>query len=110
MSEMTATRMLRAATLAVAASGWCVCAWLLARRSARALDLPQLEERDYFSARALHRAASYSHGAQALWLTDIALTLIVLVVLTRRLPQRARSIGLGRIGTAVIVGMVVLVA
>jgi STE24 endopeptidase len=102
--------MLRAATLAVAATGWCVCAWLLARTSVPHLDLPRLDEREYFSARALDRAASYSHGVQALSLFDIALTLAVLVVLTRRLPQRVRSIGLGRIGSAVIVGMVVLVA
>ncbi len=35
---------------------------------------------------------------------------MALVVLMRVLPPRARSIGLGRIGTAVIVGMVLLVA
>ena len=44
-----------------------------------------------------------------LWLLETAATLAALVVLARRLPERVRSIGLGRIGSAVIVGMVLIV-
>ena len=63
----------------------------------------------YFSQRSLTRAESYSRGVQVLWLLGVVATLTTLVVLMRQLPPRVRTIGLGRIGSAVIVGMVLLV-
>src|ERR1700750_912475 len=106
MSEMTAMRMRKAATLAVAAGVWCTCAWLLARTSVPSLDVSGLDVPRYFSQHSLDRAASYTRGVQLLWLLSTAATLAALVVLARLLPPRARSIGLGRIGSAVILGMV----
>src|SRR3954454_11455897 len=107
---MTATRIGKAATLAAAAAVWCICAWLLARTSVPARDLSGLDVHHYFSQRAIDRATSYWRGVEALWVAGVAVSLVTLVVLARVLPPRVRSIGLGRIGSAVIVGMVLLVA
>jgi STE24 endopeptidase len=107
---MTATRIRKAATLAVAAGVWVTCAWLLARTSVPSLDTSGLDPHRYFSQRSLDRAARYTRGAEVLWLLSTAATLAALVVLARILPARVRSIGLGRIGSAVIVGMVLIVA
>src|SRR5438132_12042394 len=110
MSEMTATRIAKGATLAVGAGVWCACAWLLARTSVPSLHLSGLEVHSYFAQRSLDRAASYTRGVEGLWVARVAATLAALAVLTRLLPRRVRAIGLGRIGSAVIVGMVLLVA
>jgi STE24 endopeptidase len=106
---MTATRIGKSATLAVGVGVWCACAWLLAKTSVPSLDLAGLDVHRYFTHRSLDRTASYSRGTDALWLTGTAARLVALVVLTRRVPKRVRGIGLGRIGSAVIVGMVLLV-
>jgi STE24 endopeptidase len=88
---------------------WCTCAWLLARTSVPAVDTSGLDPRGYFSERSLERAASYTRGVELLWLLSTSATLVALVVLARWLPARVRTIGLGRIGSAVIVGMVLIV-
>jgi STE24 endopeptidase len=102
-------RIRKAATLAVAAGVWCACAWLLARTSVPSLDTSGLDLHRYFSQRSLDRAASYTRGVEVLWLLSTAATLAALVLLARILPSKVRSIGLGRIGSAVIVGMVLIV-
>jgi Zn-dependent protease with chaperone function len=109
MSEMTAARIARGATLAVAAVVWCVCAWLLARTSVPSLHLSGLDVHRYFSQRTLDRTASFGRGVDLLWVLGVAAELVALVVLMRMMPPRTRAIGLGRIGTAVIVGMVLMV-
>src|SRR5260221_2566232 len=109
MSEMTAMRIRKAATLAVAGGVWCACELLLARTSVPSLDTSGLDVHRYFSQRSIDRAASYTRGADVLWLLSTAAMLAALVVLARVLPTRVRSIGLGRIGSAVIVGMVLIV-
>jgi STE24 endopeptidase len=106
---MTATRIRKAATLAVAAGVWCACAWLLARTSVPSLNTSGLDPHRYFSQRSLDQAARYTRGVEVLWLLSTAATLAALVVLARLLPPKVRSIGLGRIGSAVIVGMVLIV-
>ena len=73
------------------------------------LETSGLDPHRYFSQRSLDRAASYTRGVEVLWLLSTAATLIALVVLARLLPAKVRSIGLGRIGSAVIVGMVLIV-
>ncbi|MFL5954622.1 MAG: M48 family metalloprotease [Gaiellaceae bacterium] len=110
MSEMTATRIARLATLAVGAILWCACAWLLARTSVPSLDLGGLDPNRYFRPRSLARAASYTRGVEVLWLLNTMVTLATLAILARRLPPTVRTIGLGRIGSAVIAGMVLIVA
>ncbi len=95
-------------TLAVAAGGWGIAAWLLLRTSVPSLQLSGLDERHFFSAHALARSSRYSHGEQALWFGSTLATVTALLVLARRLPRTVRSMGLGRIGSALIVGMVIL--
>jgi STE24 endopeptidase len=106
---MTATRMAKGATLAIAVAIWCVCAWLLSRTSVPSLHLAGLDEHRFFTAHSLARARSYSRGADALWAAGTIAELAALGVLVRVLPRSARGIGLGRIGTAIVVGMVLLV-
>jgi STE24 endopeptidase len=106
---MTANRIVRGGTLAVVAFGWCIAAWLLARTSVPSLHISGFDQHRYFSEHAIDRAARYSRGADALWLAATVATLVALVVLARRLPPTIRSFGLGRIGSAVIAGMVLLV-
>src|SRR5438105_2179029 len=108
MSEMTATRIAKGATLAVGVGVWCACALLLARTSVPSLHLSGLDVHCYFAQRSLERAASYSRGIEALWVARVAATLAALVVLTRLGPRRIRAIGLGRSGSAVIAGIVLL--
>jgi STE24 endopeptidase len=103
-------RIRKAATLAVATGAWCTCAWLLARTSVPSVDVSGLDVHRYFPRPALERARSYSRGVELLWFLGTASTLVTLGALARLLPARVRSIGLGRIGSAVIVGMVLLVA
>jgi Zn-dependent protease with chaperone function len=109
MSEMTATRMGKGATLALGAGLWLVCAWLLARTSVPSLHLSGLDQHRYFSTRELHRSQSFGRGEQALWALAVIAQLAALAVLAWRLPRSVRGIGLGRIASAVIVGMVLLV-
>jgi STE24 endopeptidase len=101
--------MTRTVTLAVGVVAWCGCAWLLARTSVPSLSLGGFDQHGYFTAAEIGRAARYAHGEQALWLASTAATLIALLVLAVRLPRTARDMGLGRIGSAIVVGMVLLV-
>ena len=106
MSERTAIR--TGVTLAAAAIAWVLCAWLLARTSVPSLHLSGLDEHRYFSERALRRSARFSHGEQALWLAGTLATLGALGILAWRLPRTVEGMGLGRIGSAIVVGMVLL--
>jgi Zn-dependent protease with chaperone function len=87
---------------------WAVCAWLLARTSVPTLHLGGLDESRYFTAHELARARSFSRGLDWMWIGGVVTELGALAVLVKVLGPRARTIGLGRIGTAVIVGMVTL--
>src|SRR6266487_5894732 len=109
MSERTATRIGRAAPLAVGAGVWCWAAWLLWRTSVPSLQLSGFDEHRYFSAHALARSRSYSRGEEVLWVFATAATLVALLVLVWRLPRSIREIGLGRVGSAIVAGMVLLV-
>jgi STE24 endopeptidase len=94
--------------LAVGAGVWVVLAVLLWRTTVPSLDLSGLDEDRFFSARELSRAHDYEQGLRLIWLLGTIAGIVALVVLMRVLPRSVRGIGLGRIGTAVIVGMVVL--
>jgi STE24 endopeptidase len=113
MSETTATRTLGriagAAALAAGTAVWLWCAWLLARTSVPSLHLSGLDQKQYFSSVLIARAARYTRGADAIWIATQLATLIALGVVAWVLPKRVRGIGLGRVGTSVIVAMVLLV-
>jgi STE24 endopeptidase len=88
---------------------WLACAWLLTRTSVPDLPASGLEEHRLFTQRALERAHDYSLGARLLWLAGTVATLATLVVLAQRVPRTVRTMELGRIGSAVIVAMILLV-
>jgi Zn-dependent protease with chaperone function len=93
----------------VAAFVWLACAWLLARTSVPRLHLAGLDQNRYFAASLLDRTRRYTRGEDLLWLLATAASLIALAVLARVLPRSVRGIGLGRIGSSLIVAMVLLV-
>ena len=113
MSEMTAARTTRRShkTLAVVACAalWAVGAWLLTRTSVPSLHLSGVDDHSLFSAAALRRSARYGRGVDLLWLTGTLASLTALVVLTWRLPPSIRGMGLGRIASAIVAGVVILV-
>lgn len=90
--------------------GWIVAAVLLWRTSVPTdLQLHGTNVHRYFSSAQLAQAARYERFLYFLWGLSLVAKVIALVVLTLRAPRLARSIGLGPVGTGVIVGMVMLV-
>src|ERR1700674_2673464 len=111
MSEMTATRIGHRRLIVGAVGLVCAGLWILAAHSLWATTVPHLllsgfDEHRYFSAREISRAQSFGNGEAALWLLGELATLAALVVLAIRMPRVVRGIGLGRIGSAIVVGMV----
>jgi STE24 endopeptidase len=105
---MTATRIGRTATLVAFALVWVAGAWLLWRTSVPDLHL-NTDPRRWFTEAQLSRSRRYERFEYVLWALHLLATIVALLVLSRRAPRMARSIELGRIGTGVIVGMVMLV-
>lgn len=73
------------------------------------LHLTGLSEGLYFTPHSLARARSFSRGEDVIWALGVIAELVALGVLVRVLPRSARTIGLGRIGSAIVVAMVILV-
>jgi Zn-dependent protease with chaperone function len=117
MSEMTATRTGRPHSFALAvvllavAVVWGVAIALLWRTEIpSSLELPHLDPRDFFTQAQLDRAADYERFYFMLWPFSVLASLGTLVVLAQRAPGWARVIGLGRVGTGVVIGMLTLTA
>lgn len=89
-------------------AGWIVAAVFLWRTSVPKLQLDGLDPHRYFSAELLARAHHYGNGERVLWLLGRLATFATLGVLVWRLPRLARVIGLGRVSTAIVLGMVVV--
>src|SRR5215468_1679383 len=104
MSERIAIRI----GLVLALAAWIVAAVLLWRTSVPSLDLGGLDTTRYFSRELLARAHRFGNGARLLWLLSTIATLAALVVLVWRLPRSARSLGLGRVSSAIVIGMVMV--
>ena len=81
---------------------------LLWRTSVPSLHLGGLDPHRYFSEQLLARAHRYGNGERLLWFLSTLATLAALGVLAWRLPRSARSLGLGRVGSAIVIGMVVV--
>jgi STE24 endopeptidase len=110
MSEMTATRIGRVATVVVLCVAWLAAAAFLWRTSVpSSIDVGGLDVHRFFSAHELARTARYQRFTGALWALHLLADVIALVVLATRAPRLARTTGLGRIGTGVIIAMLVLV-
>src|SRR5438132_13992671 len=107
---MTAMGIGRLATVLILCGAWLAAAYLLWRTSVPAsIRVGGLDQHRYFTAVELARASKYERFTDILWVAQVAATIVALLVLTRRSPRLASSIGLGPVGTGVIVGMVMLV-
>ena len=72
------------------------------------LDLPPVEAEDYFGKAELREAERYERFFHFLFLGGTLASFVALYVMWRRSAKFARTIGLGRIGTSVIIGMLTL--
>lgn len=95
----------------LSAALWAAAAVLLWRsRLPGNLELPRLDERDLFAPRELERAGSYERGTVWFAVGALAAQILALGVMALRGPRLARGIGLGPIGSGIIVGLVTLLA
>src|SRR3989442_15124317 len=100
MSEITATRMVRPATLAVvgAAAAWILGALMLWRTKVPGdLKLPSLDPRAVFGAHAVRAGERFDLFFEVEWMVATIAGIAALVVLARSGPRLARSLGLGRV-------------
>jgi STE24 endopeptidase len=106
---MTATRISRVATLAVAALVWALAASALWRTKVPAdLHLPRLDSQAVFGADAVRAGVRYERFLDYGWLLGTIAKVLALVVMVRRGPRLARSLGLGRVNAGLITGVVVM--
>jgi Zn-dependent protease with chaperone function len=106
MSEMTATRIAKGATVAAAAGLWIVAASFLWRTSVpSALHAPHVDPDSLAAARAVARAERFDRFLT--WDTVIGslVTLVVLAVVAWQAPRLVRAFPVGRIGGGVLVGL-----
>src|SRR6266567_2819126 len=96
---MTATRIGRVATLTVAALVWVLAASALWRTKVPAdLHLPRLDPQAVFGAAAVRAGVRYERFLDYGWLLGTITKVIVLVVMVRRGPRLARSLGQVEVG------------
>lgn len=106
---MTATRIVRVATLAVGVVVWVVAASILWRTKVPAdLHLPALDEDTIFGARLVDRAQDYERFLNVNWFLTTLAGLGALGWMARSGPSLARSLGLGRVNAGIIAGVVAL--
>src|SRR6266850_1034222 len=106
---MTATRIARAATLAVGAIVWVLAGSLLWRTKVPAdLHLPSLDERSLFGARLVQRALEHERFVDVTWVLSTLAALAALVWLARRGPHIAGTLGLGRVNAGIVMAAVTL--
>jgi STE24 endopeptidase len=103
---MTATRLLKAATIVLLAAGWVVAAALLWRTKIPGdLSLPKLGSSAFFSGAERHRAEHFESVAGLLYLARIAAELAILAVLALLGRRLARGVALGEVGAGVMIGV-----
>ena len=82
---------------------------LLSRTSVPSLHLSGVDEHSLFPQAILNRTARYWRGVDVLWLAGTVASLSALVILVWRLPPSIRGMGLGRISSSIVAGIVILV-
>jgi STE24 endopeptidase len=106
---MTATRIGRVATLAVAAAVWALAAAALWRTKVPAdLHLPSLDPTSVFGASVTRAGVRYERFFDYDWLLGTLAEVGTLVLLVRRGPGLVRSLGLGPVNAGIIAGVVVI--
>jgi len=93
----------------VLVGAWAAGAVLLARTSVPSLHLSGLDQRRFFDPALLRRARSFTTGEDVLWLLRTLAALAALAVLAWRLPRSVPGMRLGRVSSAIVLAMVVLV-
>jgi len=108
---MTATRIVRPATLTVAALAvWILAATFLWRTKVPAdLSLPSLHAREVFGAHAVRAGVRFDRFFELEWALGTVASLATLVVLTRRGPRLARSLGLSPVNAGIVTAVLVAV-
>jgi STE24 endopeptidase len=108
---MTATRIVRPATLAVAALAvWTLAATFLWRTKVPAdLSLPSVDARKVFGAHAVRAGVRFDRFFELEWALGTIASLAALVVLARRGPRLARSLGLGPVNAGIVTAVLVAV-
>ena len=106
---MTATRIVRPATIAVVALAvWIVAAILLWRTKVPSdLKLPPLDSRQVFGADAVRAGIRFDRFFELDWVFATLASLAVLFIFARRGPHFVRSLGLGPVNAGVITAVVV---
>lgn len=111
MIRRPSAQAVRIGAVTLAAALWALAAVLLWRsRVPGDLELPPLDEVDFVSARTIARAADYERVVLWVLIGSILAQLATLAIMAWRAPRTARSIGLGPIGTGVVVGLVTMLA
>jgi STE24 endopeptidase len=106
---MTATRMVRVATLAVGGVVWVLAAAVLWRTTVPDdLRLPSLDERSIFGAELIRDAQRYERFLDLNWLVGTIAGLGALVWMARRGPRFAHSLRLGAVNAGIVAGAVTL--
>ena len=109
MSEMTATR--KAVAILAFSALWLVAAALLWRTTVPAdLDLPELDPRDYFSARELRRHERYEGVLRGLFGASVLLQAAVLVGFVLAAPRLVRRLPFGVLAQGVLLAFAIAVS
>ena len=104
---MTATRIVRGATIAVGAAVWVVLAALLWRTTVPAhLRLPHLDERTVFGAGLVRSAQRYERFLDWDWVLGTFVALTAYAVMVQRGRSLAARLGLGNVNAGIVVGVV----
>jgi STE24 endopeptidase len=102
---MTATRIGRCATIAVAAGTWLGLVWLLWRTTVPSVHPPRLDERSIFGAALVERARRHERLLDWEWVAATALSLGAYVVMIQRSGRLARRLGLRPANCAIVLGL-----
>jgi STE24 endopeptidase len=106
---MTATRIVRVATLAAGAVAWAVAGAVLWRTKVPDdLRLPSLNESRIFGVELVQDAQRYERFFYITWVLGTVAGLAALAWMVRRGPRIARSLGLGPVNAGIILGAVTL--
>jgi STE24 endopeptidase len=98
------------ATITLLAAVWFLAARWGWKTTVPDVELPHLRPSDYFRASALQRSADYSRVAEVLWALSQLIGLAVIAAVALRARTLAPRIGIGRIGTGIVLGALVATA
>jgi STE24 endopeptidase len=105
---MTATRIVRGATLAVAGAVWIVLAALLWRTTVPSLHVPRLDERAVFGAVLVRHAQRYERFLVWDWLAGTAIAVAAYVLVVRRARPLAPRLGLRPVNGGIVLGLLTI--